>query len=75
MSLCLTPEEIRDLTAKERPSAQARALDAMGILYRRRPDGTLAVLRAHVQYEQPKEKPHAPALRIPKARRVLAGQT
>lgn len=42
----LTPDEIAALTGKVRPSAQVRALRAMGIEHRIRPDGSPAVLRA-----------------------------
>lgn len=45
----LTQHEIAELTGKERPSAQIRALRLMGIEHRRRPDGSVAVLRAHVE--------------------------
>lgn len=45
----LSPAELADYTGKERPSAQARALDHMGIPYRTRLNGTLAVLRIHVE--------------------------
>lgn len=47
--IVLTEEELVELTQKERPSAQARVLDFMGIRYRPRPDGSLAVMRIHVE--------------------------
>jgi hypothetical protein len=47
--LTLSPEELRELTAKRRSDAQARVLDFMRIPYRVRPNGTLAVLRIHVE--------------------------
>lgn len=53
MSLCLTGAELRDLTGLERPSYQARELDHLGIPYRARRDGTLAVLRIHVEVVPP----------------------
>lgn len=53
--LLLTQQELIELTDKVRPSAQARALDFMGIPYRPRPDGSLAVLRIHV--ETPEGRP------------------
>lgn len=49
MTLALSPDELRELTARRRSDAQARVLDFMGIPYRARPDGTLAVLRIHVE--------------------------
>jgi hypothetical protein len=47
--IVLSEQELIDLTEKTRPSAQARVLDFMGIQYRPRPDGSLAVLRIHVE--------------------------
>lgn len=44
--MTLTPDELRELTGKTKPSAQRRALDFMGVAYRQRPDGSLAVLRS-----------------------------
>jgi len=49
MSLTLSPDELRDLTAKRRSDAQRRALEFMGVPYKRRPDGSPAVLRVHVE--------------------------
>jgi hypothetical protein len=48
-TMLLAASELRELTGKARSDAQRRALDRMGILYRLRPDGTLAVLRVHVE--------------------------
>ncbi|MGQ0834973.1 MAG: DUF4224 domain-containing protein [Gammaproteobacteria bacterium] len=47
--IVLTPAELEELTGKVKPSAQARELDHMGIDYRDRRDGTLAVLWIHVR--------------------------
>lgn len=52
--IVLTEEELVEYTKKERPTAQARVLDFMGIPYRPRPGGkgriaSLAVLRIHVE--------------------------
>lgn len=44
--LTLDDDELREVTGKRRAPAQRRALDHMGIPYRQRPDGSLAVLRA-----------------------------
>lgn len=46
--LLLTAEEVHELTGRERPKMQARALARMGIPFRTRPNGSLAVARAHV---------------------------
>ncbi len=43
--LHLTDDELLSLTHLRRPSAQARALQVMGVPYRTRPDGTLLVRR------------------------------
>lgn len=47
--MLLTPDELAQLTGKQRRSAQRRALLAMGIEHKVRPDGSLAVLRSHVE--------------------------
>lgn len=44
----LIQQELVGLTGKVRPTAQARALDYMGVYYRKRPDGSLVVLREHM---------------------------
>lgn len=44
----LEPEEIVDLTGRVRRSAQVRALRSMGIEHRVRPDGSVAILRTHI---------------------------
>lgn len=49
MTLCLSCEELEDLTGKSRASAQARALQALGIAHRRRADGSVVVLRIHAE--------------------------
>lgn len=49
MSQYLTKAEIRDLTDAVWLSAQIRALNEMGIEHRVRPNGTIAVLRSHVE--------------------------
>ena len=45
MSLCLTYEEIKEVTGKAKYSAQFRALQLMGIDSTLRPDGTVLVDR------------------------------
>ena len=46
----LRSEEIVALTNRQRSAAQARALRTMGIEHRIRPDGTVAILRSHVEH-------------------------
>jgi hypothetical protein len=45
----LTPDELVELTHKQRPAAQIRALRARGIEHRVRPDGKPVVLRSHLE--------------------------
>lgn len=54
----LTREEVTEMTGRQQYRAQAKVLNAMGITYKVRPDGTLLVLRAHV-IEQLGGKPAA----------------
>ncbi len=45
----LTASELRELTGRIQKHAQAEALRHMGIEHKLRPDGSVAVLRAHVE--------------------------
>lgn len=47
--ILLTKEELMELTGRERPRAQVRALVHMGIPFRVRPDGSPVVLRDHLE--------------------------
>jgi hypothetical protein len=60
----LTPEEISDLTGRRRRDAQRTQLNAMGVEYRVRADGSIAIMRAHVERLFGAQ---APAGRQPKA--------
>ena len=64
MTLTLTPAELIELTGKQRAPAQARVLQALGVAYRRRPDGSLVVFRAHLNAPQ-EVGPASPALHLP----------
>lgn len=44
----LEPEEIKALTHRSRSHAQVKVLNAMGIEHKVRPDGSVAILRAHI---------------------------
>jgi hypothetical protein len=44
--LCLTADEVVQLTGRTRPSAQRRALQHMAIDHKQRPDGSIFVLRS-----------------------------
>lgn len=48
-SMFLTRDEVRALTKRIQYSAQTKVLRAMGIEHRVRPDGSLAVLRLHIE--------------------------
>ncbi len=60
MSICLTKDELQELTGKVRPSAQSRALNTMGIDYTTRPDGTIAVYRHTIEPNTKAKKQSAP---------------
>lgn len=45
----LDDDDIRHLTKRRHRDAQARVLAELGIEHRKRPDGSLVVLRAHVE--------------------------
>jgi hypothetical protein len=47
-AITVTPQDLKTLTDRERPSAQARVLSRLGVPHRRRPDGSLIVLRCHL---------------------------
>lgn len=49
MLLFLEPDEVAQLTGKVRRSAQVVALQMMGIEHKVRPDGSIAVLKSHVE--------------------------
>lgn len=47
-NIVLTKHEVEALTGRHRKDAQIKALRFMGIEHRVRPDGTVAVLKAHI---------------------------
>lgn len=57
----LTQQELEELTHRKYGAWQARVLESMGIRYRKRPDGTVAVLRSDVEGKQDTRR--APQLR------------
>ena len=60
--MILSPAELLELTQRERPGFQARQLDHLGIPYKRRTDGSLVVLRVHVEHLQDRQ-PRRPQIR------------
>lgn len=53
--MILTPEELIALTGRKYAPAQARELDFLGIPHRPRRDGSLVVLKIHVEIAQTHE--------------------
>jgi hypothetical protein len=51
VAMFLTKDELQELTHYKMPHRQKHALMVMGIQYKERPDGSLAVLRAHAEAE------------------------
>lgn len=47
----LTQDEIVELTGKRRRESQRQVLNALGVVYKVRPDGSLVVARAHAMKE------------------------
>ena len=47
----LDDDELRSMTHRVQRAAQAKMLRSMGIAFKQRADGTLAVMRAHVEKE------------------------
>ncbi|MEX3918262.1 DUF4224 domain-containing protein [Paraburkholderia sp. BR10872] len=45
----LDEEELTELTRKQQNAARIRVLNAIGVQHKIRPDGTIAVLRQHVE--------------------------
>lgn len=60
--MILTEQELRDLTGRRVRSSQVKVLRYMGIDHKVRPDGSVAVLRAHVEHQMGAKDP-APAAR------------
>lgn len=49
MDLFLTPEEVISLTKRTRRDAQVKMLRHMGIEHRVRADGSVVILRSHIE--------------------------
>jgi hypothetical protein len=62
LSICLTKEELRELTLKIQYAAQARTLSVMGIRHTLRPDGSPVVLHTTLNdmMDNPKRKSNQP---------------
>jgi hypothetical protein len=59
----LTVEQLYELTRKRKSCAQCRALEALGIPYRKRPDGSPVVFTASMQ-QNPAPQQRGPVLRL-----------
>lgn len=65
--MILTTDELVALTERTKNSAQCRALDALGITYRKRLDGSPVVLRATVDAilgAKPSTEPARPQVKL-----------
>ena len=51
MSMFLDADEVRDLTNRIQRQAQAKALRSLGITFKVRADGSVLVLRSHIEKE------------------------
>jgi hypothetical protein len=62
LSICLTKEELRELTLKAHYATQARTLSEMGIQHTLRPDGSPVVLHSTLKdmTANPKQKSNQP---------------
>ena len=60
----LTDAQLIDITGKVRPSAQARVLQAMGIPFRRRPDGKVVILTSDLHEQTAQTRQASPSLRF-----------
>jgi len=59
MTLCLTTDELRELTGYQKPSAQIRWLRQQGFIVLKRADGMPIISRAH--FEKMTGGTHSPA--------------
>lgn len=66
--MILTPQELVEYTKKERPSAQARQLDFLGVPHKPRLDGSLIVFWEDVRAAQGVQRAREPAPRMPRVR-------
>lgn len=62
--MILTESELVELTGRQKCSAQARVLDAIGVPYRRRPDGKIIVFRSHIDAPPKESRVRMPRLRL-----------
>lgn len=58
----LTPAELKSLTGAARSDAQARELAHLKIPFTRRRDGTIVVLKVHVEHGQTEKSESSPSL-------------
>ncbi|MBW5285985.1 DUF4224 domain-containing protein [Burkholderia gladioli] len=62
----LTDDELTELTGKRQNAARVRTLNGMGVQHKIRPNGSIAVLRAHVERmfgERPEKRAAEPEWR------------
>jgi hypothetical protein len=61
--MILNRDDLVELTQRQKPSAQARVLEALGINYKRRPDGSLVVFIQDI-HAPTQARQTAPKLRL-----------
>lgn len=62
--MILTEPELELLTGAKRHDAQARELDFLGVPYRKRRDGSIVVLRDHLNASASHQEQAPPALHL-----------
>ena len=67
VSAILSDAELVELTKRKRKRAQCKTLDALGVPYRRRPDGSPVVFRSSMVQDQGGKR--APAMRLDDVKR------
>lgn len=72
--MILTEDQLRELTQRQKASAQCKVLDALGIRWKRRPDGSVVVFERDIYHEAKEKRPAPPSLRLSPSRGILAGQ-
>jgi len=64
MSFILDDAQIEQLTQRKRRPAQRRVLDAIGVSYRVRPDGSIVIFTEQFHAAPAQNRPPSPRLRL-----------
>lgn len=65
--MILSAADLIEITERHKPSAQARVLDALGVNYKRRPNGSIVVFTQDL-HAPTQTRPQTPQLRLPPTR-------